>query len=263
MQRVDIVIVNYRTADLTIDCLRSLAPEMERHPGDRVFVTDNASGDDSVERIGEAIEAEDMRWATLMLLEKNGGFAFGNNAAIRRALGDDDPPAYVLLLNPDTIVRGGAIDALAPGASITGQPGCAGVIRGTARVVHDPSEPGDLEPGDILIARHTDPSWTPIFAAVSGVVVNVGATISHAVIVARELGVPCVVSAEAATDRIPDGAMIEVDGGAGTVTLIAAHGEPDATATPAAQPSPAAPPPDRSGAQPDPSPSKKPWWKIW
>jgi len=159
--------------------------------------------------------------------------------------------------------RGGAIDALAPGASITGQPGCAGVIRGTARVVHDPSEPGDLEPGDILIARHTDPSWTPIFAAVSGVVVNVGATISHAVIVARELGVPCVVSAEAATDRIPDGAMIEVDGGAGTVTLIAAHGEPDATATPAAQPSPAAPPPDRSGAQPDPSPSKKPWWKIW
>lgn len=126
MQRVDIVIVNYRTADLTIDCLRSLAPEMERHPGDRVFVTDNASGDDSVERIGEAIEAEDMRWATLMLLEKNGGFAYGNNAAIRRALGDDDPPAYVLLLNPDTIVRGGAIDALRQFMEAHPQVGIAG-----------------------------------------------------------------------------------------------------------------------------------------
>ncbi|MGB6229952.1 MAG: PEP-utilizing enzyme [Litorimonas sp.] len=117
-------------------------------------------------------------------------------------------------------VRGAARDELAIGDHIQGQPGCAGVYEGRATVILDPSDPGGLELGDILIARHTDPSWTPIFAAVSGVVVNVGATISHAVIVARELGVPCVVSADGATDRIPNGATIRVDGGAGTVTRI-------------------------------------------
>ncbi len=116
--------------------------------------------------------------------------------------------------------RGASRNELAIGDYIQGQPGCAGVYEGRAVVILDPSDPGDLEPGDILIARHTDPSWTPIFAAVSGVVVNVGATISHAVIVARELGVPCVVSADGATDRIPHGSTIRVDGGAGTVTRV-------------------------------------------
>ncbi|GAB5413499.1 MAG: hypothetical protein Cons2KO_11020 [Congregibacter sp.] len=103
---------------------------------------------------------------------------------------------------------------------LVGQPGCAGVSRGRARIVLDPADPGDLGPDDILIARHTDPSWTPLFSAVSGVVVDVGATISHAVIVARELGVPCVTSATNATKLIPNGTLIEVDGGAGTVTIL-------------------------------------------
>lgn len=105
-------------------------------------------------------------------------------------------------------------------ASIQGQPGCAGVSRGRARIILDPADPGDLGPDDILIARFTDPSWTPLFSAVSGVVVDVGATVSHAVIVARELGVPCVTSATDATRLIPDGALIEVDGGTGTVIII-------------------------------------------
>ena len=65
-----------------------------------------------------------------------------------------------------------------------------------------------------------DPSWTPLFSAVSAVVVDVGATISHAVIVARELGVPCVTSATNATSLIPDGALIEVNGSTGTVTIL-------------------------------------------
>ena len=64
---------------------------------------------------------------------------------------------------------------------INGQPGCAGTYKGRARVITDPSEPGDLQPNDVLVARHTDPSWTPLFSAVSAVVVDVGATISHAV----------------------------------------------------------------------------------
>ena len=116
--------------------------------------------------------------------------------------------------------RGAGRDTLGVGESLQGQPGCAGTVRGVARVILDASDPGDLEPGDILIAQHTDPSWTPIFAACSGVVVNVGATISHAVIVARELGVPCVVSADGATDRIPHGCEIEVNGATGVVTRV-------------------------------------------
>ena len=108
-----VVIVNYRTASLTIDCLHSLVSEVRSVPGTRVVVTDNNSGDDSVERIGSAIETEGWGdWASLMPLERNGGFAYGNNAAIRPALQSTNPPIYVLLLNPDTIVRPGALKAL-------------------------------------------------------------------------------------------------------------------------------------------------------
>ena len=84
----------------------------------------------------------------------------------------------------------------------------------------DPGDPAGLTPGEILVAPITDPSWTPLFLAASGVVVDVGATMSHAVIVSRELGIPCVVSAVGATERIPDGALIELDGNTGHVTVI-------------------------------------------
>jgi len=108
-----VVIVNYRTADLVIDCLRSIEAEIAGHPGRRVVVTDNASGDGSVDRIAGAIAEQGWGgWAELMPLAGNGGFASGNNAAIRPALAGDDPPRYVLLLNPDTVARPGAIAAL-------------------------------------------------------------------------------------------------------------------------------------------------------
>jgi phosphohistidine swiveling domain-containing protein len=108
----------------------------------------------------------------------------------------------------------------APGAVLIGAPGSAGVARGRARVVLDPGDPAGLEPGDVLVAPLTDPSWTPLFLPAAAVVVNVGALMSHAVIVSRELGIPCVVSVESATTRIPDGAMVEVNGVAGTVTVL-------------------------------------------
>ena len=72
-----------------------------------------------------------------------------------------------------------------------------------------------------LVAPQTDPSWVPLFVAAVGVVVNVGAMGSHAMIVSRELGVPCVASVANATDIIPNGATVTVDGNAGTVTIIA------------------------------------------
>lgn len=106
------------------------------------------------------------------------------------------------------------------GEVIQGVSGCTGVHRGIARVLTDPDDPSALEPGEILVAPITDPSWTPLFVAAGAVVVDVGAPFSHAAIVSRELGIPCVVSATDATGRIPDGALIEVDGTAATVTIL-------------------------------------------
>jgi pyruvate,water dikinase len=94
------------------------------------------------------------------------------------------------------------------------------VAEGRARVILDPNDPLALEPGDVLIAPITDPSWTPLFVPAAAVVVDVGAALSHAIIVSRELGIPCVVSATDATRRIPDGAVVRVDGGAGVVTVL-------------------------------------------
>lgn len=107
-----VVIVNYRTADLTIDCLRSLRNEVADGMT-RVIVTDNASGDDSPDRIEEAVHQNGWgQWASLMRLPKNGGFAYGNNQAIRAGLDAEAPPKYVWLLNPDTVVRPGALASL-------------------------------------------------------------------------------------------------------------------------------------------------------
>lgn len=106
------------------------------------------------------------------------------------------------------------------GETMQGLPGCPGSARGIARVVTNPHNPTALNPGDILVAPITDPSWTPLFVPAAGVVVDVGAPLSHAIIVSRELGIPCVVSATDATKRIPDGAEIEVDGDTGAVTIV-------------------------------------------
>jgi pyruvate,water dikinase len=107
------------------------------------------------------------------------------------------------------------------GTVLTGSAGSSGSATGRARVVLDAADPEGLEPGDILIAPQTDPSWVPLFVPAGGVVVNVGAMGSHAMIVSRELGVPCVVSVADATDIIPDGATITIDADAGTVTIDA------------------------------------------
>lgn len=123
----------------------------------------------------------------------------------------------------DTWARKGHSGAAvaAVGDTLTGTPGSPGVVSGRARVVVDPADPPDLQPGDIMVAPLTDPAWTPLFLAVDAVVVNVGGQISHAVIVSRELGLPCVVSVADATERIADGATIEVDGSTGEVRIVA------------------------------------------
>ena len=114
MPKLWVVIVNYRTADLVIDCLRSLAPQVGDLGGGRIVVVDNASGDGSAERVAAAIVENGWQsWAEVLPLPRNGGFAYGNNAGIRLALAATPTADHVLLLNPDTVVRPGALCALA------------------------------------------------------------------------------------------------------------------------------------------------------
>ena len=125
--------------------------------------------------------------------------------------------------SPDTWERRDApVEVAKVGTSLTGIAGCPGVARGRARVVLDPLDPRGLGPGDVLVAPITDPSWTPLFVPAEAVVVDVGAEMSHAIIVARELGIPAVVSVTGATRSIPDGALLEVDGDHGVVKVLEA-----------------------------------------
>ncbi len=113
MDGIWIVIVNYRTAELVIDCLRSLSTQVSDLGGGRAVVVDNASGDGSAEKLSAAIKREGWSsWALVAQLERNGGFSFGNNAGIRMALSADKPVGHLMLLNPDTIIRPGAVSAL-------------------------------------------------------------------------------------------------------------------------------------------------------
>jgi phosphohistidine swiveling domain-containing protein len=144
-------------------------------------------------------------------------------AGLRDRLQDLVPPFIFDRVQPDPSTweaRSQPAEALTAGAELHGIPGCPGVARGRARVVLDPIDPRGLEPGEVLVAPITDPSWTPLFVPAGAVIVDVGAQMSHAVIVARELGIPAVVSVAGATRRIPDGAMVEVDGTTGIIRLL-------------------------------------------
>jgi pyruvate,water dikinase len=112
------------------------------------------------------------------------------------------------------------VEVVKPGDVLQGGPAAAGVARGRARVIHDTASISAFQPGEVLVAPQTDPSWTPLFMVASAVVVDVGALGSHAMIVSRELGIPCAAGVTNATRRIPDGAEVEVDGSTGRVTVL-------------------------------------------
>jgi GT2 family glycosyltransferase len=126
LPRLHVIVLNYRTADLTVGCLQSLVDEVKTVPGTHVTVVDNASSDGSVEKISAAIQQAGWDWVTFMPLEVNGGYAFGNNVGIRAALDSATPPPYILLLNPDTLVRPGALKALVDFMDAHPQVGIAG-----------------------------------------------------------------------------------------------------------------------------------------
>ena len=106
-----------------------------------------------------------------------------------------------------------------PDNALVGTGVSAGVVEGTARVVRDPTEE-TIEKGEILIAPSSDPGWTPLFLNAAGMVVEVGGQMSHGALVAREYGLPAVVSVSEATRRIETGQRVRVDGTQGTVEII-------------------------------------------
>lgn len=105
------------------------------------------------------------------------------------------------------------------GSVITGLGAAPGTHTGRARTIQSIDEAAKVEDGDVLVAEITDSTWGPLFLTAGAVIVEAGSPISHAVIVSRELGIPAVVSVPDAVDRIPDGARVTVDGGAGTITI--------------------------------------------
>jgi rifampicin phosphotransferase len=127
---------------------------------------------------------------------------------------------------PDSPLMRMAMKSAAPAAPsaepgvVTGSAGSAGRVTAVARVVRSLADADRVAPGEVLVAETTAPPWTPLFGIVAAVVTDTGGILSHSAVVAREYGIPAVVGAGDATARIADGALVEVDGDAGTVRVV-------------------------------------------
>lgn len=121
--------------------------------------------------------------------------------------------------------RSGLFDAMAPrravaSGALTGFPGAKGIVEGTVRVIASAEEGDQLQPGEVLVTTLTNVGWTPLFPRAAAVVTDVGAPLSHAAIVARELGIPAVVGCGNATQLLKTGDHVRVDGAQGTVEIL-------------------------------------------
>ena len=130
-------------------------------------------------------------------------------------------PPRVLTSDGEAVSGAYRRDDVPPG-SLIGLAVSAGTIEGRARVIHDIAE-ADLEVGDILVTAYTDPSWSPLFIAIKGLVTEVGGLMTHGAVIAREYGLPAVVGVEQATRLIRDGQRIRVNGTDGYVEILAAR----------------------------------------
>ena len=137
-----------------------------------------------------------------------------------------DGEVWLLQARPMTALPASGVSAAGAGATPTnpvGPTGTAsspGVATGPVRVVRDVDGFSEVQRGDVLLCRSTDPAWTPLFGIVSAVVTETGGMLSHASIVAREVGIPAVVGAAGALDAFADGTLVTVDGDRGLVTPV-------------------------------------------
>ncbi|MEO3771298.1 rifamycin-inactivating phosphotransferase [Micromonospora sp. B9E7] len=124
-----------------------------------------------------------------------------------------------VLTSDGEVVRGAYRRDDVPAGALVGVPVSAGTVEGRARVILDMAQ-ADLEAGDILVTAHTDPSWTPLFVGIAGLVTEVGGLMTHGAVIAREYGLPAVVSVLDATRLIRDGQRIRVHGSDGYVEIL-------------------------------------------
>jgi pyruvate,water dikinase len=137
--------------------------------------------------------------------------------ALRRAYeGFDVPDHWAGQPEPIPVAAPGDLRA----EEVTGTAAAHGVIEGRARVLSSAEQCDELEPDEILVCHTTDPSWASAFHLAAGVVIDVGSISSHGAIVAREMGLPCVIGTGNGTAVLRTGDLVRVDGGAGTVTVL-------------------------------------------
>src|ERR1700722_2876528 len=110
-------------------------------------------------------------------------------------------------------------EATPPGHDLRGVGCCPGIVRGRARVILDPQS-ATPEPGEILVARRTDPGWITLFSAAAGLLVEFGSLLSHSAIVTREMGIPSIVAIPNLTKQVKTGDLVEMDGSRGTVKIV-------------------------------------------
>jgi pyruvate,water dikinase len=130
------------------------------------------------------------------------------------------PPRVITSFGEIVTAKAGAA---VPEGALAGSAASAGVVEGRARVVRK-LEWSKLEKGEILVAPYTDPAWTPLFPLASGLVTEVGGLMTHGAVVAREYGIPAVVGVDRATEAIPDGGLVRVNGSEGYVEIIRERG---------------------------------------
>ena len=168
-------------------------------------------------------EQEDIFYLTFQELHDIVRTNHVDNQLIRRR--KDAFSSYQALTPPRVLTSDGEIIAGAyrrddlPAGVLVGLPVSAGTIEGRARVIVDIAQ-ADLEAGDILVTAYTDPSWTPLFVAIKGLVTEVGGLMTHGAVIAREYGLPAVVGVEQATRLIQDGQRIRVHGTDGYVEIL-------------------------------------------
>jgi phosphoenolpyruvate synthase/pyruvate phosphate dikinase len=168
-------------------------------------------------------EMEDIFYLTLPELRDVVDVNHVNDQLIRER--KDAFKSYQVLTPPRVLTSDGEVVAGAyrrddlPISALVGLPVSAGTVEGRARVILDMAD-AELEAGDILVTAYTDPSWSPLFVSIIGLVTEVGGLMTHGAVIAREYGLPAVVGVEQATRLIRDGQRIRVNGTDGYVEIL-------------------------------------------
>jgi pyruvate,water dikinase len=213
----------YRRDDLPAGALVGLPVSAGTVEGRARVILDLAEAARLVQA-GVLLERDDIYYLTFQELQEVVRRGRADDHLIRRR--KDEFRSYQTLTPPRVLTSDGEVftgsyrrDDVPP-AALIGVPVSSGTVEGRARVILDMAET-DLNPGDILVTAYTDPSWTPLFVTIAGLVTEVGGLMTHGAVIAREYGLPAVVGVQDATRLIRDGQRIRVHGTDGYIELLA------------------------------------------